>query len=95
MRKERGAAGTAGGGGGEDEPSRRSHGSWVGPAAEARPRVCSRALFSRAGLMAGCAPDLTHGAAKLAGPWNVTQARFPDLAPLPGEGAKRPLASPA
>lgn len=25
------------GGGGEDEPGHRSHGSWVGPAAEARP----------------------------------------------------------
>ena len=45
--------------------------------------------------MAGCAPDLTHGTAKLARPWNVTQACFPDLAPLPGKSAKRPLASPA
>lgn len=51
--------------------------------------------FSCAGLMAGCTPDLTHGAAKLAGPWNVTQARFCGLAPLPGEGAEHPLASPA
>lgn len=58
--------------------------------------LCSKAPFfmpfSCAGLMAGCTPALTHGAAKLAGPWNVTQARFCGLAPLPGEGAKRPLA---
>lgn len=37
--------------------------------------------------MAGLTPALTRGAAKLAGPWNVTQARFCGLAPLPGEGA--------
>lgn len=45
--------------------------------------------------MAGRTPALTHGAANLAGPWNVTQACFCGLAPLPGEGAKRPLARPA
>lgn len=49
--------------------------------------------FSCAGLMAGCTPALAHGAANLAGLWNVTQAHFCGLAPLPGEGAKRPLAS--
>lgn len=40
-----------------------------------------------AGLVAGLATALTRGAAKLAGPWNVTLARLCGLAPLPGEGA--------
>lgn len=37
--------------------------------------------------MAGLTPALTCGAAKLAGPWNATQACFCGLAPLAGEGA--------
>lgn len=66
----------AGGGGGEDEPSRRSHGSWVGPAAGPPLSVQQSTVQSCCSM--GCAPDLTHGAAKLAGPWNVTQAQaFP------------------
>lgn len=77
--------------------------SWLvgGPCRRSLPMsLClgSKAPFSAfrcAGLPAGCTPDLTYGAAKLAGPWNVTQAHFCGLAPLPGEGAKRPLAFPA
>lgn len=67
---------------------------------EACLRACNTAAkhrfmpFSCAGLMAGHTPTLTHRAAKLAGPWNVTQASFCGLAPLPVEGAKPPLASP-
>lgn len=70
-----------------------------GTAYKACPWVCISTAkygfmpFSCARLMAGHTPALTHGAAKLAGPWNVTQAHFCGLAALPGEGAKRPLAS--
>lgn len=79
----------------------RECGVWVGRRFCSLPRVCVSTAkhcfmpFSCAGLTAGCTPALAHGAANLAGPWNVTQAHFCGLAPLPGEGAKRPLARPA